>query len=107
MPGPWTHLLTQTITVADQTGESGYGDPTFGTQYTLRARVEFGTELLRDTDGNETQSMAAVTTEVEIPRTSRVWLPGDDISEAGAGRTAITVKSAPLPRGTFLYETRF
>ena len=103
---PWGSLLTDTITVADESSISDYGDPTFGSTYTLAARVEQASALVRDQDGNEVQSNTVITTEVAIPRTSRVWFPGESTT-ATTGRTPISTKSASLPEGGTLYETRF
>lgn len=107
MAGPWTNLLDQTITVADESSKSAYGDPTFGAQYTMLARVEFGSKKIRNAMGNTVESEAVVVTDTVIPRTSRVWLPGDNTG--GDGRKVITQRHAAPPgrSTTILYETYF
>ena len=103
----WTHLLTDVVTVAPEEKSTGYGDPCFGEKYTLRARVELGTKMVRDSSGNTVETEATIMTEVAIPRTSKVWLPEEDTTNDEAGRTAISVKRASLPGGATLYETSF
>ena len=104
---PWTHLLTDTVTVAHEEKTTNYGDPCFGEQYELKARVEYGTKMLKDPEGNTVESVAAVTTEAQIPRNARVWLPGDDVRSDTAGRVPLAVRRAALPGSHDLYETRF
>lgn len=99
--------LIHTATVATQTGRSGGGDPTFGPQTTVRARIERNVrmsvgaeEVLRD--------VHAMVTRDPITVASRVWFPGDDTSSPLAARRPLATKSAPTRDGSFtLYETYF
>lgn len=104
--GKCSHLLTQKVKVKAQTGLDGSGRPTFGSQTILKARVERKANLIHNEEGEEIQTNHVVLTETEIDRSSRVWLPGDDIDTANDGRTPEMVIQASTPAGDgTIYET--
>lgn len=92
-----SHLLTQTVTYATWSTVNNSGDPTFGSQSTAPARVEFKLVKIKNAQGVEVDAQAKVTTEVNIPRKARVWLPGDDTSKGNEARKIVgwTEKSTP------------
>ena len=98
------HLLTDTVTLALQTGQSAGGTPTYGAQSTVKARVEDGTEIVLDQEGQERRAKHAVCIEdvfaVEALLAARFWLPGDDTGSDNASRRAIAVDSAADPGKT-------
>lgn len=103
--GRFTHLLTDTVTIAAETGRSSYGDPTFGSQTTIAARVEAVDKLVIGPDGNELRAQHAVASEDEIKTTDRMWLPGDDTADTTAARRALVVRYSRFPGETAgLYE---
>jgi hypothetical protein len=99
------HLFTQTVVYAPPTGISVAGDPTFGAQVSIKARVEFGTKLVYGGDGTELQSEAQFSSEVEVPMGSRVWLPGDDTDDVTAARRIIAKKKCATFGGYSYAET--
>lgn len=102
----FTHLLTDTVTIAEVASRSNSGDPTFAAQTTRAARVELSDKTFRDNKGEEQQASHVVVTEAAISRNARVWLPGADTANANAGRQVIASKSASRPdRSLTLVET--
>jgi hypothetical protein len=103
--GRLAHLLTDTVTIASETGRSNTGDPTFGAQSTIAARVEEIDQIVLLFDGNEARATHSVASEDEIKRTDRLWLPGDNTSDNTKARRALTVKHSRFPGETDgLYE---
>ena len=107
MATPWDHLLTQTITVSEQTGVDTRGMPTYGAQTTKSARVEQTNELKINRDGNEQLARHVVVTSSEIGINARVWFPGDNTGDNDAAKRPITIRQAAQPVGDTLYETFF
>lgn len=99
------HLLVDTVTVAAVTGVGNTGDPTFGAQSTLPARVENKSRLIPGTDGNDLKANHVIITETEIDRRSKVWLPGDSTGDANAARRILDVRKSSTPDSFTLYET--
>jgi hypothetical protein len=100
----WAHLFTDTVTAAPEAGRTVAGDPAYGAQYTLLARVEHGSRLVVGPDGNEVTAEHSFVTDSQVPLSHRVWLPGDDTGSAAASRRIIGVKSAAVPGGAGLFE---
>ena len=102
------HLLTDTVTVAAKSGVSGYGDPSYGAQAEVDARVEYDRKVISGPDGTElvtTHVIASSTTEIALG--SRVWLPGADTDEAVEAKLVVYVKAASIPDGSdTIYEAR-
>lgn len=100
-----TRLLIDTVTLSHQTAVSESGDPTLGTQTTIKARVEHGSKLLTGAGGEALAYEHAFVTADAVLQTDRVWLPGDNTADATAARRPITVrKAATLDGATTLYE---
>lgn len=97
-----TNLLTQTVTYATWSSVNNSGDPTFGSQSTAAARVEFGTFKTRDSEGVEVDARAKVTTETDIPRKARIWLPGDDTSDGNEARKIKERTKVATPDGSIV-----
>jgi hypothetical protein len=98
--GRMTHLLTDTVTVASESGVNGYGDPTFGAQSTIACRVEEVDTIVIGTDHNEYRAVARIATEDEVFLTDRFWLPGDSTGDDDAARRPLTVKHSRFPGET-------
>jgi len=99
------HLLTDTITVAEVTGRSGSGDPTFGTQSTLPARVENKLSKVLDNEGKEVLSSTRIYTETELTMNHRIWLPGTDTTDGNDSVRPLMVSNSSTPNGWTLYKT--
>lgn len=105
--GRASHILVDTVTIAQITGRSLSGDPTFGTQSTIPARVERLFSTVIDDEGNEVLSQHKVASESEIRLTDSVWLPGDDTTSNNDARRPIATTKASTPDGYTLFETFF
>jgi len=97
--------MVDTITIAREAGVDASGDPSFGSAFTAKARVEAITKFIPGINDSRIQVDWMVATETEIRTTDRVWLPGDDLSSAG--RRPVTVKHARRPSGGGHYEAAF
>lgn len=100
---PW---LIHTVTRARRTGVSSKGEPTYGAQDTVRARVEFIQRLARSAEGKEIISNCEMAL-LDRPLYDDVfWLPSiagsvaDDTSSQSAGRTPVQIKGATSKLGT-------
>lgn len=80
--------LIDTITIAQQSSVSESGDPAYGTQATVRARVQRG----KDRNAEEIEHTHVIYTSTAIRVTDRVWLPEDDASSAEAARVPQAVQ---------------
>jgi len=96
------HLMRDTVTIAS---EAGYADgkPSFGSQTTIKARVEHQTKFVRGPGGQEVQSDHQFATESTVKTTDRVWLPGDTTSDNTAARRPIIVKQSTTLDGGYTY----
>lgn len=102
--GTASHLLTDTVTLASKTGRGSSGDPTYGSQSTIKARVEPVTRLVMGVDGNEKMASTRLISESAVQITDRVWLPGDDTAVANESKQPIKVGNAATPSRYRLYE---
>lgn len=103
----FAHLLTDTVTVAAEAGISGYGDPTYGSQTTVAARVEYDSKLLTAPDGSVLEVTHRIASIVEIPLRARVWLPGDNTGDNNAAKRVVSVGKGSTPDGReTIYEAR-
>lgn len=100
--------LINVCKVEPRIGVDGYGAPIYGAQITVLARVEVGFKLVLGHDGANLNSTHWMTTKVQINPDDRVWLPGDDISDATKARRPLMINNAETKPGDFtLYETFF
>ena len=99
-----SHLMTHTVTLASKSGRSNSGDPTYGSQTTISARVERKSKLFMAQDGNHKMAESRIISESEILLTDRVWLPGDDTTDTNESKQPIAVGNADTPDGYTLYE---
>lgn len=74
-------LLTQTVTYADVSSRNNAGDPVYGSQVSVAARVEFVAKRVLNAQGIVVDSVAKVYTATAIPHRARIWLPGDDTND--------------------------
>ncbi len=102
----YASLLTDTVTIALQTGITTSGDPTYGAKTTIKARVEYGTKLVYGADGSAKECEASLATMTELPMQTRIWLPGDNTGDNNAAKRPILTKRASTPSGSLVvYET--
>ena len=97
--------MPHTVALRLKTGITGrYGDPSYGAVTMIACRYEKGTKTVRDDNGEErvaTNVMQAVT---EIPRGSRVWPPGADITDDDAAFEIAGGKQSDTIDGTTIFE---
>lgn len=106
--GQAAHLMTATITVARLVDhERISGDPIYGDQFTMRARVERRVAIVIRADGSEAQANTQITSESELKESDRIWLPGADTSDDEVSKRPIEAAMASTPSGFTLYEVRF
>ncbi len=100
------HRLTQSVVFAPPTGLGANGNPTYGAQQTIAARVEYGTHFRYGRDGEQTICNEKVVTLVQIPVGSRVWIPGDNPADTTAARRPQDIVSATSFDGSCtIFET--
>lgn len=85
-------MLVQTVRVQRKLGMSDFGDPIFGPETTIRARVEPTTKIVIVGDGQAFQASHRIIAEGGIQVEDRVWLPGRDEPD-----TAKSVFEVPEP----------
>ena len=96
MIGGW---LVDTITVQSYSGRTKYGDPLYGPQFEVRARVEASTQLVRGIDGEERSSTHSIATETILRHKDRVWIPGKDTSNPDDSLSPIAISTASRKSG--------
>lgn len=102
-----SHLLNDTVTYATEASVSNYGDPTFAAQATVAARVEFDSRIVTGSDGTTIEATHVILTLTELPKGTRVWLPGDSTVDTNAAKRVVFVKQASTPGGDYtIYEAR-
>lgn len=69
-------MLVQTVRVQRVTGRTDYGDPQYGPEETIHARVEPTTKIVIVGDGQAYQAAHRIIAEGGIQVGDRVWLPG-------------------------------
>lgn len=68
--------LTQTVRVQPKIGMTDYGDPLYGEEAAISARVEPTTKIVIVGDGQAFQAAHRIIAEGGIRAEDRVWLPG-------------------------------
>jgi hypothetical protein len=103
--GNAAHLMTDTVTKSSWDGtRANSGDPSFGSQSTIKARVDHENQLVKTASGNEEMSSSQVISESEILITDRVWLPGDDTTKPNESKQPLKVAASSTPGGYTLYR---
>jgi len=76
------------------------GDPVFGTQHIVKARVEKTSRLVRTPNGREVVASHVMALDTPVDVTDRFWLPSiagepaDDPTDAQRARTPLSVEVA-------------
>ena len=79
--------LVDTVYVAQQTGASDHGDPTYGAPAAVKARVTQG----RDRKAQEIDHTHVLWMQTAVRVDDRLWLDGDDSTNADLARIAVHV----------------
>jgi hypothetical protein len=87
--------MRDAVTVASQAGANESGDPTYGPQRTLKARVVYGASVGK----TENPPEVVVYCEQELLVTDRIWLPGADPADANAASRPAKVGRARAMTG--------
>lgn len=93
----FSHLLTQTVYVAPYIGRTRRGDPLFGPQRRVKARVEWADVKVQRVDGSTRDARMRFVTDEPVKLTDRFWLPEDDRSDPDQSHEALQVRSADTP----------
>lgn len=81
------HLLRDTVTYAPRTGTDKHGDPKFGSQTEISARVELGTRV-RNSEGDIIGREDKLITDADVSDDDMFWLPDADTSNNREARRA-------------------
>ena len=105
--GKVTHLLTDTITIAHQTGITSDGDPTFGSQSEIAVRIEETDRLSFSTDQNTNSEGYTIISETELILSDRIWMPWDDEDDDKVAKKPTNIVHARFPgEAAGLYEVK-
>lgn len=83
--------LTETITVQSVTGHTSAGDPTYGAQGTLAARIERNAARSADAEGQQDGSSTRLFTFGALKVGDLVWLPEDNTADQDQARVVMQV----------------
>jgi len=99
--------LTETVTVSQIIGRGGGGDPIYGPQVTMKARIERSVRLRIGVD-NLLQDVHRMITKEAVTVGARVWFPGDNPERTNAARRPLAVQTAGNKSDTYrFYESLF
>ncbi len=99
--------LTETITVQRQTGHGSGGDPTYGTAFTMAARIERARSESADAEGRRANDQPDVYTVDALQLGDLVWYPEADTSDVDESRRVVGVALLKALDGTTThYESR-
>ncbi len=99
--------LTETISVQRQTGHSKAGDPTFGTLFTMKARVERARLEAADGDGRKSSGQPDLFTIDALQLGDLVWFDDGDTADVNDSFRVISAVPMKALDGTAThYETR-
>src|SRR3990167_9289561 len=89
----WLHMMPDSVTYEARTGTDAYGDPTYGSSSTYRARIVGEQKLIRGFSGLEVLAAQTVYlgTNIIVQPTDRITL-----STAIVGSTPATAISPPI-----------
>ena len=88
------HWLRQEITVAPMTGVNIHGEPQYGPQRKIKARVEASLRKVVNSDGQEVLSDHQIFVLEPIGLQDRIWLPGTDPADVTQARRPLAVRGA-------------
>lgn len=92
--------LTQTAYVASVTSTDQYGKPIYGTPVARKVRVELGSRMVTNAQGEESPSSVRLWCLQSVAITDRVWLPGIDRTNAELSGTPLAVSSVSDKSGS-------
>ncbi|GEL75206.1 hypothetical protein [Myxococcus virescens] len=76
------HLLTQVVTVAPYVAANDFGEPGYGPQRQVQARVEKVLGIAQEgATGSEARASAVLVVAERIGPQDRVWLPGSNVAD--------------------------
>jgi hypothetical protein len=89
--------LRQTITVRSSTSYTDAGNEVLGEPRSIPAHIETHVENVTGPGGTERRWMTLVITELAVDEHERVYLPGEDVTDAHAGARPDRVVALPDP----------
>jgi len=107
--------LAQTIYIASPASVDAFGQITYDPPVAIPARVENDSSVkagasggaIEVEDGEEKSTKMLIITEAAITIMDRVWLPGEDETDATLARRPLSVLALPDEKGAIdHYETR-
>lgn len=87
--------FNQTLSIAKPTGKSDFGELAYGAPSTFLARQENRRTVVVNADGDEVVSDYQIYTEQDVDTHDRIWLEGDDDSDATLARLPKRVVREP------------
>jgi len=82
------------ITIQRMTGVDNFGQPTYGSQKTVKCRVEHDMKKIVDASGQEATSDAQIALSEKVGLQDRIWLPGTDTEKVEQSRLAKNYREA-------------
>lgn len=99
--------LDKTVYRKPYTGRNGNGDPTYGSQVSIAARIERDERKTVTPDGNDLLTRHVVFSDSPMFWYDLLWLPGDDETNDAEGRIVHSIESAiAVDDSMTLYEAR-
>lgn len=97
--------LTETITVKRATGHTSSGDWTYGTAFTMKARIERETDEGTDAEGRRVNDSTKIITVDPLALGDVVWLPEADVNDPNDCRRVGITKPHRALDGTATHYT--
>lgn len=94
------HLLTDTVTVAAESGVNGFCKSSYAAQSEVPSRVEEDHKIIMSSDGTQIAVSHVISSEVSIPLRARMWLPDDDTSDDNDAKIVVFIERASFPDGS-------
>ena len=95
--------FSQTCHRAPALGFTAAGVATFGSTVAFQARVESTVKLIRGKDGQEIVSSQQIGTLAAVGEQDRIWLPGEDSTNATIAHVPLKVAQATNKGGAQVY----
>ena len=97
--------LVDQITVASQTGVTAKGDPAYGAQVAIAARVQVGEKATRSAGDAFVMATHTIYTLTAVKKDDRIWVLGANTGDVSAARRPLSVESThDLEGGFTLYK---